>query len=172
MDGEQYVTMDGGRAAAARGGLTREQALSRAAALCGSGERCSSQVMEKLSSWGVEGDDAAYVMGRLAAERFVDDERFCRAYCHDKFRYNRWGRVKLRQMLRRLRLESGAIEAGLAEIPEAEYRQALCEALRQKDRTLREEDACRRKGKLVRHLLSRGFEAELVLDAVDDFLGL
>ena len=53
-----------------------------------------------------------------------------------------------------------------------DYQQTIADAVRQKDRTLRDTDTYQRKGKLVRHLLSRGFEMELAIDAVDDYLKL
>ena len=75
-------------------------------------------------------------------------------------------------MLRHLRLNDEEIAEGMTAIPEDDYLQALSEALRAKDRTLHDEDPYQRKGKLVRHLLSRGFETELIYDAVDDHIGL
>ena len=155
-----------------KGELTKEQALGRAASLCSGSEYCSTQIREKLSSWGISDDDADSIIERLTSEHFIDDSRFCRAYVHDKFCYNHWGKVKIGQMLRHMRLDPNEIAEGLAEIPDEAYQESLQEALRQKDRTLRDTDTYQRKAKLVRHLLSRGFEMSLVLDAVDDFLGL
>ena len=150
--------------------LTTEQALNKAAALCSGSEHCTSQVREKLRQWGLSEDDAEGITSRLVAERFIDDRRFCRAYCHDRFLYSRWGRVKIRQMLRHLRLGDEEIAEGMKAIPGDDYQNFLNEALLAKDRTLHDTDPYQRKGKLVRHLLSRGFEAELVLDAVDAYL--
>ena len=155
-----------------KGELTKEQALGRAASLCSGSEYCSTQIREKLSSWGISDDDADSIIERLTSEHFIDDSRFCRAYAHDKFCYNHWGKVKIGQMLRHMRLDPNEIAEGLAEIPDEAYQESLQEALRQKDRTLRDTDTYQRKAKLVRHLLSRGFEMSLVLDAVDDFLSL
>lgn len=152
--------------------LTKEQALARAARLCSSNEHCTTQIEEKLSSWGVCPADAADIVGHLQKEKFIDNMRFSRAYCHDKFSYSRWGRIKIRQMLRYLHLSEEEIAEGLLVIPEEEYQQTLEEVLRAKDRTLHDADKYQRKGKLVRHLLSKGFEMNLVIDAVDDYLDL
>ena len=105
-------------------------------------------------------------------EGFIDNTRFSRAYCHDKFLYSHWGKVKIVQMLRRLRLSEDEIAEGVSTISEKDYLEALNGALRSKDRTLKDTNMYQRKGKLVRHLLSRGFEMELVLDAVDEYLKL
>ena len=152
------------------GQISKEVALGKAASLCSLSEHCSSQIEEKLSSWGVSSEDAEDIINRLVEEKFIDNTRFARAYCHDKFLYSHWGRVKIRQMLRHLRLNDEEIEEGMTTIQEETYLQTLDDVLRQKDRTLRDTDKYQRKGKLMRHLLSRGFEMELALRAVDDYL--
>ena len=142
----------------------------RAARLCSGSEHCTSQIREKLLAWDASPDEAEAIIARLVDEKYIDNLRFSRAYCHDKFCYSRWGRVKIRQMLRQLRLSDEEIAAGMAAIPEEDYLQTLSDALQAKNRTLRDTDTYQRRGKLVRHLLSRGFEMELILDAVDDLL--
>ena len=154
------------------GQLSKDEALSKAAFLCSASEHCASQIYEKLQAWGVSEVDAADVLDRLIKEGFIDNTRFSRAYCHDKFLYSHWGKVKIVQMLRRLRLSEDEIAEGVSTISEKDYLEALNGALRSKDRTLKDTNVYQRKGKLVRHLLSRGFEMELVFDAVDEYLKL
>ena len=152
--------------------MNYELAIARAARLCSGSEHCTFQIWEKLLSWGVSEDEANDIIAHLVKEKYIDNLRFSRAYCHDKFCYSHWGRVKIRQMLRHLRLSDEEIAEGMTAIPEEDYLQTLSDALLAKDRTLRDEDPYQRKGKLIRHLLSRGFETELIYDAVDDHLGL
>ena len=150
--------------------MPKEVALGKATALCSGSEHCKAQIMEKLSLWGVSDQDASNNMDYLVKEKYIDNKRFARAYCHDKFCYNHWGRIKIRQMLRHLRLSDEEIEEGMATIPDEDYQQTIGDAIQAKDRTLREKDVYQRKAKLVRHLLSRGFETDLVLDAVNEYL--
>ena len=152
--------------------MTTNDLCARAARLCSGSEHCTYQIWEKLLSWGASEDEAYDIIAHLIKEKYIDNFRFSRAYCHDKFCYSHWGRVKIRQMLRHLRLNDEEIAEGMTAIPEDDYLQALSEALRAKDHTLHDEDPDQRKGKLVRHLLSRGFETELIYNAVDDHLGL
>ena len=151
------------------GQISKEVALGKAAGLCSGSEHCTSQIREKLSLWGISEEDANDIIDRLTKEKFIDDSRFARAYCHDKFCYSHWGRVKIRQMLRHLRLSDEEIAEGMTAISEEAYSETLSDALLAKDRTLKDTDIYQRKGKLVRHLLSRGFEMDLILDAVDDY---
>lgn len=154
------------------GQLSKDEAFSKAAFLCSASEHCASQIYEKLQAWDVSGEDANDILNRLMEEGFIDNTRFSRAYCHDKFLYSHWGKVKIVQMLRRLRLSEDEIAEGVSTISEKDYLEALNGALRSKDRTLKDTNVYQRKGKLVRHLLSRGFEMELVFDAVDEYLKL
>ena len=152
--------------------LNKEVALGKAASLCSLSEHCTSQIQEKLRSWGVSERDAEDIVTHLIEEKYIDNLRFSRAYCHDKFLYSHWGRVKIGQMLRQMHLSDEEIAEGIATIPDEDYQKTLSDALLSKDRTLRDTDTYQRKVKLVRHLLSRGFEMELVIDAVDEYLNL
>lgn len=150
--------------------MSKEVALGKATALCGGSEHCSSQIMEKLSLWNVSVQDANDIMDYLIKEKYIDNKRFARAYCHDKFCYNHWGRIKIRQMLRHLRLSDEEIAEGMDTISDEDYLQTLGDVLQAKDRTLHEKNVYQRKAKLIRHLLSRGFETELAVDAVEEYL--
>ena len=146
--------------------LTYDQALSRAASLCSSAEHCSSEIQKKLLLWGLSPTQAEKATSYLIAEKYIDNKRFCRAYCLDKFRYNHWGRIKINQMLRMLEMDSSDINEGLEAIPEEEYLEVLTHVLEQKNRQLKDSDPYIRKGKLTRHALSRGFETHLIIEAV------
>ena len=150
--------------------LTYDQALSRAAALCSGSEHCSSEIRKKLLLWGLSSSQAEKAIGALIEEKYIDNQRFCRAYSLDKFRYNHWGRIKIGQMLRMLEMDSTDINKGLDTIPEEEYRGGLLHILSQKNRQLKDTDPYIRKGKLVRHALSRGFETHAIMDMVEEFL--
>ena len=146
--------------------LTYEQALSRAASLCSGSEHCSSEIRKKVIQWGLTPTQAEDIISYLEKEKYIDNTRFCRAYCLDKFRYNHWGRIKINQMLRMLEMDSSDINEGLEAIPEEEYLEVLTHVLEQKNRQLKDSDPYIRKGKLTRHALSRGFETHLIIEAV------
>jgi regulatory protein len=152
--------------------LTYEQAISRAASLCSGSEHCSSEIRKKLLLWGLSSAQAEKAIDFLIDEKYIDNMRFCRAYCLDKFRYNHWGRIKISQMLRMLEMGNAEINQGLEAIPEEEYQEVLLHVLEQKNKQLKDSDPYIRKGKLVRHALSRGFETHLIIDAADNLVDL
>lgn len=146
--------------------LTYEQALSRAASLCSGSEHCSSEIRKKVIQWGLTPTRAEDIISYLIKEKYIDNKRFCRAYCLDKFRYNHWGRIKIGQMLRMLELETADINEGLEAIEDEEYTEVLLHILTQKNRQLKDADPYIRRGKLIRHALSRGFETHLIMELI------
>ena len=148
--------------------MTYEQALSKAAALCSSGEHCEKQIREKLEKWEVSEEDADRIIAHLIDEKYIDSARYCRAFVSDKLRYNHWGRFKLRMALRQLDLPDTDIREALEAIDEEEYMEILNKVLDAKARTLRDSDPYIRTGKLLRFITSRGFEADLARDLMED----
>lgn len=146
--------------------LTYEQALLRAASLCSGSEHCSSEIRKKLLLWGVTSSQAEKIILYLINEKYIDNKRFCRAYCLDKFRYNHWGRIKIGQMLHMLEMKNEDINEGLESINEEDYKEVLLHILTQKNRQLKDSDPYIRKGKLIRHALSKGFESYLITEVL------
>lgn len=141
--------------------LTYEEALSRAARLCSTSEHCRHEMEEKARSWGLTADDAVRLADYLEDERYVDDERFCRAYANDKLRYNHWGRGKIRQMLRLQGVDASLAEETVARLDEQEYHTILQSVIESKRRSLPPtDDAYALRAKLMRHAVSRGFLME------------
>ena len=93
---------------------SEKEAYLTLAALCAQAEHCQWEMLEKMRRWEVPEETQARVMQRLVKERYVDDERYARAFVKDKIRYNKWGRRKVDQALwqqvdesqQRLRIES------------------------------------------------------------------
>ncbi len=49
----------------------------------------------KLSLWGIENDDAEKIIEILIKENFINEARFAAAFVRDKFKYNKWGKIKI-----------------------------------------------------------------------------
>lgn len=146
--------------------LTYEQALSKAAALCSSSERNSEQIRAKLDTWGVSPDVSERIIEHLKNEKFIDDSRYCRAFCADKLRYNQWGRIKIRQALHLQGIEQTIIEQGLNSLDEKEYAEILDTLINKKKKSLHEESPYTLKQKLMRFAYSHGFEPELIISRI------
>jgi len=124
--------------------LTEKEALSKAAAYCSASEHCFSEIIAKLSQWGVAADVQEKIIKRLVDERFIDEERFCRFFVNDKFKFNKWGRKYLN------------------DIDEREYMNTLRSLLASKKKSIHASDDYQSTMKLIRFAVSRGFEMGII----------
>ena len=148
--------------------LSSTEALSKAANYCAKGEHCVADIREKLRQWGFE-DDADSIIDKLTQQDFINEARYARAFIHDKYRFGKWGRVKIEQALRLKQISAETIHQQMDEvIDNEEYNQNLRDLLAQKRKTLKEDDDYQLRAKLVRFALQRGFTYEEVFCNIDD----
>lgn len=147
--------------------FTPEQrsAYLKATAICSRGETCSFDILEKLRKWDLEEDQAREVIDQLKAEKYIDDERFARAYVKDKFRFNHWGRQKIAYMLSSKKISREIQQAAFEEIEAESYSEELARLLKAKEKTLKTEDSFDKRQKLMRFALARGFETDKIFAA-------
>jgi regulatory protein len=151
--------------------LSEAEALGKAAAACSTTEYCRLDMAEKLKRWGQQPPAIERILRRLEAERFMDEERYARAFVRDKYRFAKWGRVKIAGMLRQKAIPQAVIRRALdEEIDETEYRRLLREALLAKQKSIRADSDYERNGKLIRFAMGRGYEPEAIRSClnVDD----
>ena len=139
-----------------------KDALRRAAALCSNQEQCTGTILEKLRTWGVDTDEAQRVIQKLTEEKFLDDSRYAKFFVRDKYRLNRWGKVKITAMLRQKKIKNSVIEEALNEIDMKEYEEICEDLIKTKSASLNESNHYIRKGKLFRFAAGRGFESDLI----------
>lgn len=142
--------------------MDAKKALNIVAGQCSKKEYCSFDVLKKLQRWELDEKDIAAVMEFLVENHFLDDVRFAESYVRDKHRFNRWGKLKIAQMLRQKHVAENIIEHALSSLPEEENDTMCLSLLKQKSKGLKEEDPYKRKAKLFRFALSRGFDYETV----------
>ena len=142
--------------------LSPPEALHRAAALCSKSEYCSTEIDDKLSAWGITPPDRETIIGRLTAEKFIDDQRFARLFARDKLRFNRWGKIKISYALQQKKIPASYIREALEQIDTTLYEQTLASLITAKARTLTDEDEYQRRNKIYRIALGHGFEPDLI----------
>lgn len=148
--------------------ISEQEALSRLAAWCSSAEHCRAEVGEKALRWGLSAEAAARIVARLEEERFVDDERYCRAFIRDKSLFAGWGKVKIGQALRLKRIPESVYVPLLDEVVDADaYLSSLRALLASKRKTLRARNDYEARAKLVRFALGRGFSMDDIGRCID-----
>ena len=146
---------------------TEQEAYLTLAALCARSEHCQWEMLEKMRRWELDDAALARVMARLVKERYVDDERYARAFVKDKVRYNKWGRRKVEQALWQKRIDDDIRERVLDEVDEEEYLNVLRPLLKQKRKSIKAENDYELKQKLVRFALGRGFTYDIIRQCID-----
>ena len=152
--------------------MTEQEAYMQLAALCAQAEHCQQEMRDKMRRWELDESVQNRIIDRLIKERYVDDERYARAFVKDKIRYNKWGRRKVQQALWQKRIDADIQQRVLDEIDEKEYLDVLRPLLKQKRKSIRAANDYELNQKLARFALSRGFTFDLIrqcMDIEDDF---
>ena len=150
--------------------MTEQEAYLQLAALCAQAEHCEQEMRDKMRRWELDETVQNRIINRLIKERYVDDERYARAFVKDKIRYNKWGRRKVQQALWQKRIDADIQQRVLDEIEEKEYLDILRPLLKQKRKSIKAESDYELNQKLIRFALGRGFGFDIIRQClnVDD----
>ena len=142
-----------------------EQLRAKAEAYCAAAEHCCYDLRLKLQQWGATTEQTEQIIVLLQEQHFVDEQRYCHAFAHDKVRYQGWGRIKVRAALFAKHLPSSLINQAIADIDENEYFDVLKRVIDTKKRAINSKDPMARE-KLIRFCLQRGFTYDEISDLV------
>lgn len=145
---------------------TPKEALVKAAAYCAYQDRTQQEVRDKLYSYGLEPDDVEELIIRLSQEKLIDEERYAQSYVRGKYGLKKWGRRKIMQGLKVKGISDYCIKQGMKEIDPELYEQNLHHLLEKKNATEKEKNPFARRQKLSYYLMSKGYESDLVQDAL------
>ena len=148
--------------------VTPQDALMRLETLCAQSEQCTYDLRQKLYRWGISSTDSESIINKLIKTRFVDDSRFAVAYCRDKYRFNRWGRMKIVYGLRAKQISSHDIQEALTAIDDSEYEEILVSVVKAKASAIKDVDTYEGRTKLFRSVASRGYESSLIVKIIKD----
>lgn len=146
--------------------MTEQEAYLRLAALCAQAEHCEYEMQEKMRRWEIADDAQARVMQRLITERYVDDERFARAFANDKVKYNKWGRRKVEQAMWLKHIAEDIRQRVLDRIDDEEYIAILRPLLQQKRRSVKAHNDYELRQKLIKFAIGRGFTMDIIKQCI------
>lgn len=134
-------------------------------------ERAPKEVIDKLKEWSAPEPIIDRILSELREDDFVNEHRFARAFCHDKFMINKWGKNRLKAEMGRYGLSNEAKHEGLDYLKPEEYARTLDHLAQKKWDRLKEEDLYKKKQKTALYLANKGFEAGLVWEVVNGLEG-
>lgn len=148
--------------------LTPEQALQKARHFCAYQERCHNEVKQKLYSFGLYRNDVEAALSTLIEENYLNEERFAIQFAGGRFRMKQWGRVKIKHELKLKKVSEYCIRKGLKEIEEDDYLATLEKLAQKKWDSLKDPGSNMfvKMSKTTDYLLQKGFEPELVREAI------
>jgi len=150
-------------------GLSKEQVLQKLRFYCRYQQRCQSEVKEKLFELGVNKRDHDELITELVKENCLNDERFAVAFASGRFKLKQWGRKKIQKGLREKRVSDEIAQKALEQINKKEYGAILNKLAKERYAALKHEQHLVRKKKTMDYLMQKGYELDLVKEAINNF---
>ena len=147
-----------------------QRLLERMMRLCSLSEHCIGDISKKVER--VNPDWCEEIVGRLCKEGYINEMRYATAFVRDKSSLAGWGSAKIKVALCAKGIAPSVIEAALEEIDDAAAGKRLSALLSSKWKSLeRESDPYRRKAKLFRYALGRGYDYAQINKEYDNIRG-
>jgi len=138
------------------------------ASYCAYQERCQQEVRNKLYSYELYKDEVEELIAWLIGENYVNEERFAITFAGGKFRIKKWGKFKITQALKQKAISDYCIKKAIQEIDLQDYLGTIQSLAIKKinEYSIRVSNEYQLKHKTAKHIISKGFEPDLVWEAL------
>ena len=148
--------------------LTPDQVLDKMAKYCAYQERCVKDVKDKLKTFDISEEEKTIILDYLLDNRFVNDDRFAKAFVRGKVNQSGWGVNKIRFHLIQKGIDKDIIDEALGQTDNEVYRQRLIDILKTKSKTIKADSDFEKKRKLAAYAMQKGFEGNLIWEVLKD----
>jgi len=148
--------------------IDEQTARKKAEYFCAYQERSQQEVRDKLYELGMHSNVVENIISNLINDNFINEERFAKAYARGKFNQKGWGRIKIKQGLKFKKVPDVLMKKALAEINYDDYLIKLKNIIDKKAAVLVEKNTYKRNYKLQQYALSRGYEADIISDVLNN----
>ena len=147
-----------------------EEAKLKIERYCAYQDRCHYEVETKLKSFGLLPVTIDQIMLELIQNKFLDEERFARSFASGKHKIKLWGKKKIELKMKEKRVSSSCIRLGLSEIDDEEYIENLHRLVDLKwESESKLKKKFDRRGKVATYLMNKGYESDLVWEALEKY---
>lgn len=147
--------------------MSFDRALEKAMRYCSYQERCVMDIEKRFYIWHVKKSDWDKITDFLIDQDYLNEKRFIEAYVRGKFTIKKWGKNKIIMGLMQKNISGKKVNDIIAqEISEEEYIATINSLLIKKNRSINEPDELKKRDKLYRYLLNKGYEFELIIKAL------
>jgi regulatory protein len=145
--------------------MSYDRAREKAMRYCSYQERCVLDLEKRFYAWNVKKTDWDKILDVLIDEDFLNEKRYVAAFVRGKFKIKKWGKNKIKMglMAKRVYNEKQFNIVFETEIELEDYIKALKELIEKKDLLINEQDELKKRDKLYRFMLGKGYESELVV---------
>ena len=138
---------------------------------CSYQERTITEAQKKSQAYkDLNAAEANQIIQELIQENFLDQKRYAIAFVRGKFFIKKWGKAKIEHALRNKKIEANLIQEALNHISDEEYTHTLQDLILKKKTTLGVRDKTTTQKKLIKYLLQKGYELELIQDNLQKIL--
>ncbi len=145
-----------------------KKALNKAMFLCSKSEKCKFDIQKKLYDWKANPFEHEKIIEYLEKNKYIDEERYVKFYVNDKFKYNKWGKIKIKTMLFQKKIPEKLINGALNKINNENYLEMLKNVISKKEKSLQETNPYKLKAKLLQFASSRGFEPDIIMKIIEN----
>lgn len=143
---------------------TNDAILKKVLHYCAYQDRCTQEVRSKLATFDMPDSEKKKMLKLLVDEGYLDDERYASTFVRSKIHLKKWGVNKIKMSLKMKGISEEIINDALSEIDPEIYKEELIKVL--KSKKINESDPYKKKAKLAQYAMQKGYEPNLVWDAV------
>ena len=148
-------------------GLTFKEIKQKIVNYCVYQDRCHSEIEKKMREFSLIPEAKEEIILFLLKEDYLNEERFVRSYIRGKFYIKNWGKSKIEVQLKIKGISKKLIYKCFDEIDDDDYIKTIERLYENYASKVKSDNPYQVKSKTVKYLLSRGFEYEAILEAIE-----
>jgi regulatory protein len=129
-------------------------------------DRCHQEVERKLNAFRLIDIAREEILLHLLQHDFLNEERFAKSFARGKFTIKKYGKIRIVRELKIRNITAHNIKTALREIDEEVYITTAYDLVSKKYESLSEENPLKKKKKTVDYMLRKGYEYQLINDAL------
>ncbi len=145
-----------------------KEAIHKIEHFCAYQERCHEEVFQKLRSMKMDNDEIDFIIVKLIADNFLNEERFACSFARGKHRIKKWGKIRIINELKFKKINQTLINTALKEISIEEYFSTFSTLAELNWESSRETNMLKKRKKFCDYFLRKGFESNLVYEKVKE----
>ena len=109
------------------------------------------------------------VVNNLVNNKYLDDDRFAKAFIKDKINFTNWGDYKIRNELKRLGVDDNIIYDNMLDIDDNIYYDRIKKIIDKDININKKYSGIKLKNKIYNHLLTLGYSKEKVISVINSY---